>query len=104
MSEEHQQERVHTEPAVLDIGGDIGALIIYTAPELRSREIEISPVADLPHRSHNVVHERRMLGRSVFAAVFPELTAGDYRLWGLDGRADAQIAIRGGEVSEVDWR
>ena len=32
------------EDAVLDIGGNIGALILYTDAEYDQREIEISPV------------------------------------------------------------
>src|SRR6266699_3447548 len=36
-------ERVHTENAVLDIGEDIGALVIYTGQEMLGKEIEVSP-------------------------------------------------------------
>jgi len=32
------------EDAVLDIGGDIGALILYTDAEYNGREVEVSPV------------------------------------------------------------
>ncbi len=34
------------EDAVLDIGGDIGALILYTDAALNGREIEVSPIDD----------------------------------------------------------
>src|SRR5690348_3583565 len=36
-------DRVHTEHAVLDIGEDIGALVIYTRQEMLGKEIEVSP-------------------------------------------------------------
>ena len=37
---EQYVERVHTEHAVLDIGEDIGALVIYTREEFRGKEIQ----------------------------------------------------------------
>ena len=40
---EQYVERVHTEHAVLDIGEDIGALVIYTQKELRGKQIDVSP-------------------------------------------------------------
>jgi hypothetical protein len=40
---ERYGERVHPETVVLDIGRDVGALIIYTEPGLAGDEIEISP-------------------------------------------------------------
>src|SRR5919202_5337785 len=74
-------ERVHTQPIVLDIGQDIGALIVYTGPELRGREIEISPKGNAARRTHMEVLERTVTGQTVWAAVFPALSAGDYSLW-----------------------
>ena len=35
-------ERVHTEHALLDIGEDVGALVIYTRKELLGKEIQVS--------------------------------------------------------------
>src|ERR671932_1195268 len=74
-------ERVHTQPIVLDIGEDIGALIVYTSSELRGREIEVSPKGHAARRTHTEVLERTVTGRTVWAAVFPALAAGDYSLW-----------------------
>ena len=34
---------VRTQPVVLDVGGGIGALIVYTDPERLGLEVEISP-------------------------------------------------------------
>jgi hypothetical protein len=39
---ERYTDRVHTEHAVLDIGEDVGALVIYCRPELRGRQIDVS--------------------------------------------------------------
>src|SRR3954469_23729461 len=48
---------------VLDIGGDVGALLLVAGPELAEQEIEISPGTDpATPRSHNGVHARRRPG------------------------------------------
>ena len=96
-------ERVHTQPIVLDIGQDIGALIVYTGPQLRGREIEVSPKGNAARRTHTEVLERTVTGRTVWAAVFPALAAGDYSLW-RDVLTDDDVTIVGGTVAEVDWR
>lgn len=96
-------ERVHTEPVVLNIGGDVGALIIYTDEDRCGDEIELSRTGET-RRLHNQVHERSVNGHSVFAAIYPELRAGDYDLWEDDlTRADT-VTIVGGGVATVDWR
>lgn len=94
-------EQVHTGAAVLDIGQDIGALIIYTREELRGKEIEVSPKGNHAHRVHTAVLERRVNGRTVFAALFLALPAGDYTIW---STPIGEITIDGGAVAEVDWR
>ncbi len=99
---EEYVERVHTEALILNIGQEIGALIVYTRPELCSREIEVSLRGSDARRTHTNVHERQISGRTVFAAVFQELRAGDYTLW-RNGQADGTVTIVGGEVREVDW-
>ena len=96
-------ERVHTQPIVLDIGQDIGALIVYTSPELRGREIEVSLKGNAAQRTHTEVLERTVTGQTVWAAVFPALAAGDYSLW-RDVLTDDDVTIVGGAVVEVDWR
>ena len=101
---EHHSDRVHPESVVLDIGRDIGALIIYTAPELRGREIEVSPRGTDPKRVHVEVLERRINGRPVFAAVFPGLHTGDYDIWNNAPNPSDSVTIVGGEVASVDWR
>lgn len=101
---EHHVDRVHSEPIVLDIGGDIGALIIYTNPDLRGREIEVSRKTTPAKRVHVEVLERLVNGETVFAAAYPELGAGEYHIWGEDGVAVDEVVITGGSVASLDWR
>jgi hypothetical protein len=82
---------------ILDIGGDIGALVLHAGPELAEREIEISAGPDAP-RSHNVVHARTGRDRIAYTAVFPSVPAGEYTVW--HGASPATVTIRGGEVTE----
>jgi hypothetical protein len=88
---------------VLDIGGDIGALLLTTGPDLAEEEIEISPGVDpAAKRSHNVVHARRDRGVVAgYSAVFPSLPAGDYTVWNRDGSAHAVITVHGGQVTHL---
>jgi hypothetical protein len=104
MCEEIHADQLHAMPAVLDIGGDIGALIIYTRPELRGREIEVSPQENTSHRTHTAVLERKVGASSTHCALFLALAAGDYTIWGDDARPAGTITIAGGQVAEVDWR
>ena len=56
---------------MLDIGRDIGALVVYTRPELLGREIEVSPKDNAARRTHTEVLQRNTNGRVIYAAVFP---------------------------------
>ena len=114
------------EDAVLDIGGDIGALILYADAEYLDREIEVSPLDaehaehdhgpagehghghehghEHGHRTHTAIHERRAGGSVTYAGIYPELRAGTYRIWTDDPSLPDRVTIVGGEVAEVDWR
>lgn len=95
-------DRVYTEQVVLNIGEDIGALIIYTREEWRGKEIQVSlkgnPSAKLVHTA---VWERRFNGRTMFAGVYPALPQGNYIIWTHPSR---EVTIAGGSVAEVDLR
>jgi hypothetical protein len=101
---EHHETWVPGVGPVLDIGGDIGALILFTDAQYDDREIEISPVGDDARRRHTAIHERKLGDRVVFAGVYPELQAGEYRLRPDDPSLPDRITIVGGEVAEMDWR
>lgn len=103
MTERHSA-RVHPESVVLDIGRDVGALIVYTEPGLAGEEIEISPRESVQDRSHVEVLERRINDQPVFAAVFFGLRAGRYDLWNGAATPSASVTIIGGEVATLDWR
>jgi sirohydrochlorin cobaltochelatase len=97
-------QRAHPETVVLDIGGDVGALIIYARPHLRGQQIDVSVVGGDAPSIHTDVLERRLNGCPVFAAVFPELSQGHYRIWTPEPDLADDVVIRGGEIAEVDWR
>lgn len=108
---------------MLDIGGDIGALILMVPDTMHLAEIEISPIADddgdgethshdgeghhhthAAGRTHVAVRERRGPSGVRYAAIYPGLHAGTYTLWGVDGTARDTVEITGGEVAQIDWR
>ena len=98
-----EAHRPHEEAVVLEIGGELGALVVYTDPSLLHTEIEISPEGDDDDRSHKDVLERVVGGRSLYAAVFDKIPAGSYTLWH-DGTAITRgAAIAGGLIAELDW-
>ena len=92
------------ENAILDIGGDVGALILYTDAGYAEREIEVSQEGDDEHRTHTAIHERRTSAGAVYAGIYPELPAGRYRIWADRAGLTDRVTIVGGEVAEVDWR
>ena len=99
---EQYVERVHSEHAVLDIGEDIGALVIYTREEFRGKEIQVSlKGTNSASMVHTAVWERRFNGRVVFAGIYPSLPAGNYIIW---THPSSEVTIAGGNVAEVDLR
>jgi hypothetical protein len=86
---------------VLDIGEDIGALILYAEEGCLGHEIDLTPVgAPRSHHMHTMIRRRRGVGREFIAGVYPELSEGDYTVWGLDGHPLGAVTIVGGRVSE----
>jgi hypothetical protein len=103
MAHEHYASRKHPEFVVLEIGGEVGALIVHADAGMHGVEIEISPTCDDDRRSHKEVLERAAGGQSAYTAVFDQLAAGTYTLW-TDGVAQVRgVTVRGGEVSELRW-
>jgi hypothetical protein len=84
---------------LLDIGGDTGALIIHTAAHRDQVEIEISAVGTGRPRTHNVVRRRQAAGGARYAAVFPDVPAGDYVVWRDDDTPAGTVTVRGGAVA-----
>jgi hypothetical protein len=90
------------ETAVLDIGGDTGALIIYADEKMVGEEIEICRPGDLRSRCHNVVRARRAPSGLVYAAVFPALSDGSYEVLDTEGSPCRKANVAGGRVTEID--
>lgn len=95
--------RRHIESVVLDIGEDVGALVLYTPAEWHGHEIEVSPLdAEAGvKRVHSAVLERSVNGRVFYAATYPELAAGDYEVC---CAATPRFRITPGRVSELHLR
>jgi hypothetical protein len=75
-----EAHRPHTEPVVLEIGGEVGALVVCTDATLLHREIEISAAGEDGRRSHKDVRERVAGARSVYAAVSDRIQGGVHAL------------------------
>jgi hypothetical protein len=103
MTDHHHSTATRSEHVMLELGDDVGALLLYTGPELHGREVEISASGTAGRRSHKQVHRRMVQGRTVHAAVFDQLGAGEYTLW-LDGFPQAScVHVDAGAITEVDW-
>ena len=89
---------------VLDIGGEIGALVVYLASPPPGGELDGCPAGDPGRRFHTGVHLRHVRPSPSHVAVFPALGEGSYDL--LDGRGGvlARVDVIGGSVTEVDLR
>jgi hypothetical protein len=90
-------------PTVLDVGDDVGALVLYTSAEMVGAEIEISPDGNPRHRQHVAVHARHYPGGTAYAAVYYGLAAGNYELWAADGSVALMVSIEGGTITESLW-
>ena len=100
---ENYSARRHPERVVLDIGGSLGALIVYTDAGMHGVEVEISATGEDARRSHKDVLEREIGGRPAYTAVFDKVGEGTYTLW-VNGVARARdVAVFRGAVSELDW-
>ena len=95
---------------LLDIGGDVGALVVTMPEGLDGREVEIRPTSyvapadghtQLPHVA---VVQRPVGATRVPSLVFPELVEGSYELYE-KGTDDVRLVadVRGGQVAEAAW-
>jgi hypothetical protein len=88
----------------MDVGGDIGALILYTPAAMDGREIEISPDGQPgARRTHAQVRARHLPAETRYAAVYSGLPAGEYTIWDGQDRPTARAVITGGEVATCRW-
>jgi hypothetical protein len=102
-SHESHAARRHPEHVVLDIGGDIGALIIHTDASMVGVEVEISAVGEDACRTHKDVLEREINGCPAYTAVFDNIREGSYTLWVDDVARARDVRVSGGAIGELDW-
>jgi hypothetical protein len=89
---------------VLELGADVGALVLFTPADLDGREIEISrDDSSAGRRTHSQVRPRHMATGTKYAAVYPELTAGQYTIWADEQRPAGRVVITGGRVTNWSW-
>jgi len=88
---------------VLDIGVGIGAFVLYTSAGLFGTEVEVSRVDEPAEFVHTVVRRWRVGPRTVYAAVFAALRAGEYVVWRTRAEAARQVTVVGGTTIESTW-
>ena len=91
-------------PAVLDIGGGSGALLVIVPAVLLGTEPEVSRAGRPAVRIHTGVRLRAAGGMRVPVALFPSLAAGTWTLQGQGPCATREVEIADGRVTQVDWR
>lgn len=96
-------DRRHPEAVVLDLGEDVGALIVHTEAHMHGVEVEISATGHDDQRTHKDVLEREINGRPAFTAVFDKVRDGSYTLWVDDLARTREVIVTAGAVSELDW-
>jgi hypothetical protein len=89
---------------VLDIGDDVGALVVYLSGDTPSGELKACPEGRPADHFHTGVHPRPIGGETVFTAVFPEVIDGSYQVLDDGGIPMALVRVTGGHVAELDLR
>ncbi len=112
---------------MLDIGGDVGALVVIMPPSMVGAEIEIDAVGAAHehdheighehghgdghghghghhHRAHVAVVDRPVADGHASSLVFPELVEGSYELFDKgEETVLLTVEIVGGQVTFTDW-
>ena len=127
---EHHNTFAGQGSVLLDIGGDIGALIVTMPADMVGVEIEIRSVVShnkqpgehshhlddrhphghddgqlhRPHHPHVAVVGRPTANGIAYTAVFPDLVEGTYELQEkLGGPVRLQARVTGGQVQDATW-
>jgi hypothetical protein len=98
----HRRDQPHVPQrgAVLDIGGDVGAVLVVAGPALDGAEIELYD----EHGSyvmHTEVHGREVMGKRQYAGLFPSVREGTYLLDTADGAPRERVVVSGGQVART---
>ncbi len=85
--------------------GTDGALVVYGSQRLQGTEVSIYTRYGSGTNAKAVITQRRVLGESVYAAVFPRITTGTYTVWTpAPGVSSVETTVFSGNVAQVDWR
>jgi hypothetical protein len=93
---------------LLDIGGDVGALVVEMPAAMTGVEVEIRPIGSPVDRGaghpHVAVVARPVASGVVPSLVYPALVEGSYELYE-KGTGDVELTaeVVGGEVTETVW-
>jgi hypothetical protein len=93
---EHRMPASRDGSVVLDIGGDVGALVVEVTKEWLGREPDLTPIGATAPIMHTEVRERHVGGEIIYAAVYASVPAGEY---GVEGLSPVFI-VEGGKVTE----
>jgi hypothetical protein len=89
---------------VMEVGGHIGALVLYTDGALDGAEIDLFRIgADRPF-VHSAVRARHLSDGTCHAAVYPGVPAGDYVVAAHGSVGPLIVTIEGGRVTEAGGR
>jgi hypothetical protein len=108
---------------LLDIGGDVGALVVTMPEDAVGLEVEVRPLEDRhdaqahahdhehghAHDHNHLVHvavvARPVVDGMVPSLVYPELVAGTYDMFekGHPGAVVLTVEVEGGRVTLADW-
>ena len=104
----HENPHAGQGSVLLDIGGDVGALVVAMPPALVGTEIEIAPAGGHHHghghRPHVAVVDRPVTDGTMPSLVFPELVEGSYDLFDKGEETVLLSAeILGGQVTFLEW-
>jgi hypothetical protein len=105
----HALEEATLEPSqagsvLADIGGDVGAAVVYLPAAFAGLEIEIRADGTEWSGTHTGVRERHVGDKVLWAAFFGSLRAGRYELRRRgDPSRCVEVEVVGGEVTEARW-
>ncbi len=101
MTNHHHSTAPRHEHVMLELGEDLGAIVLHTGHELHGVEVEIAPAGSDGPRAHKQVHERPVGGRVLYAAVFDRLAPGTYTLWLGDRPLRRDVVVAGAAVTDI---
>jgi hypothetical protein len=105
MGHQHAVGATGAGSVVLELGGEVGVLVVATPAALLGREIEISPEAspESTPRTHSLVRERVTASGTSYAAVYPGIPAGQYTVWRDALIPAGTITVTGSQVASFRW-